>query len=126
MSIAFVSISCTSISTVVTIKVDTRCDPAQHDTFWSVTSGTSRMMRPPVMDIHIDSSSDVPIRRQLTEQVIFLIATERFKPGDFMPSVRELARRLKIHHNTVSEAYKDLVSRRWLERRRGSRLMVTP
>ena len=78
------------------------------------------------MDIHIDSSSDVPIRRQLTEQVIFLIATERFKPGDFMPSVRELARRLKIHHNTVSEAYKDLVSRRWLERRRGSRLMVTP
>jgi DNA-binding FadR family transcriptional regulator len=39
--------------------------------------------------------------------------------------VRELARRLKIHHNTVSEAYKELVERRWLERRRGSRLMVS-
>ena len=29
------------------------------------------------MDLHIDTSSDVPIRRQLTEQIIFLIATGR-------------------------------------------------
>lgn len=76
------------------------------------------------MDITIDSSSDVPIRRQLTEQIIFLIATERLKDGDLLPSVRELARRLKVHHNTVSEAYQDLVRRKWLDRQRGSRLMV--
>ena len=76
------------------------------------------------MEIHIDSSNDVPIRRQLIEQIIFLIATERLKDGDLLPSVRELARRLKVHHNTVSEAYQDLVKRKWLERRRGSRLAV--
>jgi GntR family transcriptional regulator len=76
------------------------------------------------VDLHIDSSSDVPIRRQLTEQIIFLIATERLADGALMPSVRELARRLKVHHNTVSEAYQDLVHRKWLERRRGSRLAV--
>jgi len=76
------------------------------------------------MELRIDTSSETPIRRQLTEQVIFLIATERLKPGDFLPSVRELARYLKIHHNTVSEAYKDLVRRKWLERRHGSRLRV--
>src|SRR5262245_5054121 len=76
------------------------------------------------MDIHIDSSNGVPIRRQLREQVIFLIAIGRLKPGVLMPSVRELARRLKIHHNTVSEAYQDLVRHKWLERHRGSRLMV--
>jgi DNA-binding transcriptional regulator YhcF (GntR family) len=76
------------------------------------------------MDIRIDSSNDVPIRRQLTEQIIFLIAIDRLKDGEFMPSVRELARRLKIHHNTVSEAYQDLVRREWLERHRGSRLVV--
>jgi DNA-binding transcriptional regulator YhcF (GntR family) len=76
------------------------------------------------MDIRIDSSNDVPIRRQLTEQIIFLIAIERIKNGEQMPSVRELARRLKIHHNTVSEAYQDLVRRKWLERHRGSRLTV--
>src|SRR5262252_5362141 len=76
------------------------------------------------MDIRIDSSSEVPIRRQLTEQVIFLIATERLQHGDLLPSVRELARRLKVHHNTVSEAYQDLVRRKWLDRQRGSRLTV--
>jgi hypothetical protein len=38
--------------------------------------------------------------------------------------VRELARRLKIHHNTVSEAYQALVRRTWLVRQRGSRLVV--
>ena len=76
------------------------------------------------MDIRIDSSNEVPIRRQLIEQIIFLIATERIKDGDSLPSVRELARRLKVHHNTVSEAYQDLVRRKWLERQRGSRLTV--
>jgi len=76
------------------------------------------------MELHIDSSSNVPIRRQLTEQIIFLIATERLEDGELLPSVRELARRLKVHHNTISEAYQDLVHRKWLERRRGSRLAV--
>ena len=76
------------------------------------------------MNIHIDSSSAVSIRRQLTEQIIFLIATQRLKDGDPLPSVREMARRLKVHHNTVSEAYQDLVRRKWLEHRRGSRLKV--
>src|SRR5215510_6298156 len=76
------------------------------------------------MELHVDSLSDVPIRRQLTEQIIFLIATQRLTDGELLPSVRELARRLKVHHNTVSEAYQDLVQRKWLERRRGSRLAV--
>ena len=51
-------------------------------------------------------------------------ATERLRDGELLPSVRELARRLKVHHNTVSEAYQDLVQRKWLERRRGSRLAL--
>jgi GntR family transcriptional regulator len=76
------------------------------------------------MELHIDGSNDVPIRRQLTEQIMFLIVTQRLKDGELLPSVRELARRLKVHHNTVSEAYQDLVQRKWLERRRGSRLAV--
>lgn len=41
-----------------------------------------------------------------------------------MPSVRSLARRVRIHHNTVSQAYQDLVQRKWLTRRKGSRLIV--
>jgi DNA-binding transcriptional regulator YhcF (GntR family) len=76
------------------------------------------------MDIRIDKSSEVSVRQQLAEQIIFLIATEKVKPGEALPSVRELARRLKIHHNTVSEAYKDLARRTWVVRRKGSRVVV--
>lgn len=76
------------------------------------------------MQFRISKKSEVPVRQQLTEQVYFLIATGRLKSGEFLPSVRALARQLCIHHNTVSEAYQDLVQRGWLVRRRGSRLMV--
>jgi len=76
------------------------------------------------MDIRIDKRSEVSVRQQLAEQIIFLIATEKMKPGEALPSVRELARRLKIHHNTVSQAYKDLARRTWVVRRKGSRVVV--
>jgi GntR family transcriptional regulator len=76
------------------------------------------------MKIRISKQSEVPLRQQLAEQIVFLIATEELKTGEALPSVRALARRLKIHHNTISEAYQDLVRRTWLVRRRGSRLLV--
>jgi len=76
------------------------------------------------VDIHISKASEVPVRRQLAEQIVFLIATDKLKPGQVLPSVRELARRLKIHHNTVSHAYQELVRRTWLVRRRGTRVAV--
>jgi GntR family transcriptional regulator len=76
------------------------------------------------MDIRIDRKSEIPIRQQLAEHVVYLIATEKLKPGQPLPSVRTLARQLKIHHNTVSQAYKDLVSRTWLVGKRGSRVVV--
>ncbi|HEV2246884.1 MAG TPA: GntR family transcriptional regulator [Terriglobia bacterium] len=75
-------------------------------------------------NISIQKGSSVPVRRQLAEQVVYLIATGQLKAGEALPSVREMARRLKIHHNTVSEAYQELVRRTWLVRRRGSRLIV--
>jgi DNA-binding transcriptional regulator YhcF (GntR family) len=78
------------------------------------------------MEIRIDRTSELPIRQQLAEQMVFLIVTDRLKPGEPLPSVRELARRLKIHHNTVSEAYRELVRRGWVERKRGARLCVPP
>jgi len=76
------------------------------------------------VEFRIDKKSQVPVRQQLAEQIIFSIATEKLKPGEALPSVRELARRLKIHHNTVSQAYKDLERRAWLVGRRGSRVVV--
>ncbi len=60
------------------------------------------------LDIHIIKDSEVTIREQLFEQIVFLIATGRLKPGEVLPSVGGLARPHKIHHNTVSQAYQDL------------------
>jgi GntR family transcriptional regulator len=76
------------------------------------------------MQIALSKTSDVPLRQQLAEQIVFLITTGQLQAGEELPSVRTLARLSKVHHNTVSEAYQDLVRRGWLTRRRGSRLMV--
>jgi DNA-binding transcriptional regulator YhcF (GntR family) len=76
------------------------------------------------IDIRISRESEIPIRDQVTEQVAFLIGTGKLKPGEILPSVRTFARQLKIHHNTVSQAYQDLVDRTLLVRRRGSSMVV--
>jgi len=76
------------------------------------------------MEIRLSRDSEVPLRRQLAEQIVLLIGVGKLRPGQRLPSVRELARRLKIHRNTVSEAYQALVRHTWLVRQRGSRLVV--
>ena len=76
------------------------------------------------MEIRINRKSEIPLRRQLVDQIIFSIATKQLEPGESLPSVRELARRLKIHRNTISQAYRDLESRGWLVAKRGCRVIV--
>jgi len=76
------------------------------------------------MKIHINKQSELPVREQLREQIIFLLGTGKLPVGSTLPSVRELARRIKVHHNTVSHVYADLVREGWLVTRRGSRLVA--
>ncbi len=76
------------------------------------------------MDIRISKESDVPIHEQTSGQLVFLIATRKLKPGDTLPSVRALARTLKVHHNTVSDAFQYLVKWELVIRRRGARMVV--
>jgi len=75
-------------------------------------------------DIRIARESDVTIHDQLVAEMTFLIATGEWKPGEALPSVRDLARRLKIHHNTVSQVYQELAAHNLLFRRRGSPMVV--
>jgi GntR family transcriptional regulator len=74
--------------------------------------------------IVLSKDSEVPLREQLADQIVFLIRTGQVQAGVVLPSVRALGRQTGVHHNTVSEAYQDLVSRGFLTRRRGSRLVV--
>lgn len=77
------------------------------------------------MRIEIDKQSDVPIRQQLREQIIFQIGTGQLPIGHVMPSVRELERQSGVHHNTVNKVYADLVCSKWLVKRcLNSRLVV--
>ncbi|MGA3028543.1 MAG: GntR family transcriptional regulator [Bryobacteraceae bacterium] len=66
----------------------------------------------------------IPIREQLSAQLILGILSRRLAPGERLPSVRELARRLNLHPNTVSATYQDLARRGWVTRRRGSGVFV--
>jgi GntR family transcriptional regulator len=69
-------------------------------------------------------SSEVPIYRQLVTQVVLAIHSGELRPGDKLPSTRELARRFALHPNTVSAGYRQLEREGWTEQRRGSGVYV--
>jgi DNA-binding transcriptional regulator YhcF (GntR family) len=68
--------------------------------------------------------SEVPIYRQLVTQVVLAILSGELRPGDRLPSTRELARRFAIHPNTVSAGYRQLELDGWTEARHGSGVYV--
>ncbi len=76
------------------------------------------------MRIWLSKSSEVPLREQLATQILLGIVSNDLKPGQKLPSTRELARRYDIHSNTVSAAYQDLDRRGWVEVRKGSGVYV--
>jgi DNA-binding transcriptional regulator YhcF (GntR family) len=69
-------------------------------------------------------ASEVPIYRQLVTQVVLAILSGDLRPGDRLPSTRELARRFSIHPNTVSAGYRLLARDGWTEYRHGSGVYV--
>jgi GntR family transcriptional regulator len=76
------------------------------------------------MRIWLSRNSEVPIREQLSTQLLLGIASSDLKPGQKLPSTREMARRFKIHANTVSAVYSDLARRGWVDFRKGSGVYV--
>jgi DNA-binding transcriptional regulator YhcF (GntR family) len=72
----------------------------------------------------LSRETSIPLREQLTTQLLLGIFSRRLSPGERLPSVRALARRLRIHPNTVSAAYRDLAGRGWVRQVRGSGVFV--
>ncbi len=60
-----------------------------------------------------------PIYRQIVEQAKGAIAAGRLRPGDQLPTHRELARELVIAPLTVKKAYDLLQSEGWIEMSQG-------
>ncbi len=58
------------------------------------------------LHIELDFRSGVPIYLQIMDQIKHLIATNELKPGDQLPTVRQLAADLRVNFNTVARSYK--------------------
>jgi DNA-binding transcriptional regulator YhcF (GntR family) len=76
------------------------------------------------MRLWLAKSSEVPLRDQLVTQIILGIVSNDLKTNERLPSTRELARRYKIHANTVSSAFRELSRLGWVEFRKGSGVYV--
>jgi GntR family transcriptional regulator len=77
-----------------------------------------------MMRLWLSKNSAASLREQLGTQLTLGVVSGDLKPGEKLPSVRELARRYKIHSNTVSAAYRDVEGNGWLEVRKGSGVYV--
>jgi GntR family transcriptional regulator len=56
----------------------------------------------------LDGTNDVPIYRQIIQQIEYAILSGRMKCGDKLPTIRSLAVELKINPNTIARAYGEL------------------
>jgi GntR family transcriptional regulator len=74
---------------------------------------------------NINTGSDTPIYRQITDQVRLAVTTGKLAVGDQLPSVRALAEDLVVNPNTVARAYADLAREGLLESRAGRGVFLT-
>lgn len=56
----------------------------------------------------LDFRGHIPIYVQIVEHVRRMIAAEVLKPGDQLPTVRQLAADLRVNFNTIARAYRML------------------
>ena len=69
--------------------------------------------------VSIDARDKTPIYAQLERGLRAAMATSRLRPGDQLPTVRQLAVELSINANTVARVYADLERSGVIETRRG-------
>ncbi len=80
---------------------------------------------PHVFDsLKIDEKSGVPVWVQIRNHIYFLIKSGQVKPGDVLPTVRELAVKLGVNYNTVHKVYQDLEADGLVNSGRGKRTTV--
>ena len=77
------------------------------------------------MLIRIQPLDEAPIFEQITFQVKGAVARGEVKPGDRLPSVRELAKDLSINPNTVTRAYESLERDGVIAKRQGAGCFIT-
>jgi GntR family transcriptional regulator len=70
-------------------------------------------------DFRIDEQSGIPVWIQVRKRLVYTIVSGQYKPGDQLPTVRELAVQLDINYNTVNKVYQDLERDGYIVTKRG-------
>lgn len=70
-------------------------------------------------DFTIDEQSGVSIWMQIRNRMIYQIASGRYRPGEKMPTVREMAVAFGVNYNTVSKVYQSLERDGYIKTQRG-------
>lgn len=78
-----------------------------------------------MLHIQIDPHAGMPVYRQILDQIKYYVASGILKPGDRLPSIRELAQTLAVNPTTVVRVYSDLEHERVLEMQHGRGAFVT-
>ena len=71
------------------------------------------------LKVNLDFSSGTPIYVQIVDQVRALLLSGGLKPGDQLPTVRQLASELRVNFNTIARAYRLLDEARLISTQRG-------
>ena len=72
----------------------------------------------------IDPRSPTPLYEQIAARIRVAVAAGDVSPGDALPSVRKLARDLRVNPATVVQAYRDLAADGFVEMRHGQGTFV--
>src|SRR3954452_17286798 len=75
--------------------------------------------------LDLSEADDRPIYSRIADRVKFAVAAGAVRPGELVPSVRELSKQLVVNPNTVARAYRDLQTEGLLESVRGTGLQVS-
>lgn len=78
------------------------------------------MRSEPMIQFRLNRQSGVPAYRQLVDQVRQSLRLGLLRPGDQLPTVRDVVRQIAINPNTVHRAYRDLEQQGLTEGRPGS------
>jgi len=76
------------------------------------------------VEIALNRRGGIPVRDQIRAQLELKILGGEIRAGERLPSVRALARRLRVHPNTISAAYKELQAAGHLKLKAGSGVYV--
>lgn len=72
----------------------------------------------------IDARSATPLYAQIAGRLRVAVAAGELRPGEPLPSVRQLASKLRVNPATVVQAYRDLEAEGFVEMRQGAGTFV--